>query len=330
MALPAASDVHVNQPLTNISIAYIQSADQFIATRVFPNVPVAKQSDRYFRYEKEDWFRVEAQERAPGTESAGGGWRIDNSPTYYARVYAVHKDIDDQIRANQDNPIDMDRDATLWVTTQLLLKRERVWAESYFQTGVWGTDLEGVDSTPTTGQFLRWNDPDSTPVEDVTNAAVAVAEKTGFRPNTLVLSPFVYNALRHHPAVLERIKYTQRGVVTSDILAGLFDVDRVLVPWGVVNLAAEGVVGDSDFSFVFGRSALLCYANPTPSILQPSAGYVFSWTGLLGAGEQGGRIKRFRMEHLSADRIEGEMAFDAKVVSPDLGVFFDGAVAPAA
>jgi hypothetical protein len=326
MPLPTASDVHVNAPLTNISIAYIQAADQFIAARVFPNVPVSKQSDRYFMYLKQDWFRTEARERAPGTESAGDGWRIDNTPTYYAPVYAVHKDVDDQIRANQDNPINMDRDATLWVTTQLLLKRERIWADSYFQPTVWDTDLQGVDSSPGPGQFLRWNKKGSRPFHDITNAAIGIAQKTGFRPNTLVLSPFAFNSLRHHPDVLDRIKYTQRGVVTTEIMAGLFDVARVFVPWGVINYAAEGVPGDDDFEFVFGKSALLCYANPTPSILQPSGGYIFSWTGFLGAGQEGNRIKRFRMEHLSADRVEGEMAFDARLVASDLGVFFHNAV----
>lgn len=324
MPLPTAGDVHVNRPLTNISIAYIQSQDQFIADRVFPNIPVSKQSDRYFVYEREDWFREEAQERAPGTETAGGGWRIDNTPTYYARVYGVHKDVDDQIRANADEPLDMDRDATLWITQQLLLKRERIWAASYFRTTVWGTDLVGVPGAPGVGQFTQWDQANSTPIEDVTNAAVAIAELTGFRPNVLVLSPFVFNALRNHPDVLDRIKYTQRGVVTTELLAGLFDVDRVLVPWGVVNTAPEGVQGN--FAFVFGKSALLVYANPNPGILQPSGGYIFSWTGYTGAGPAGNRIKRFRIEQIASDRVEGEIAFDAKLVAPDLGVFFSGAV----
>jgi hypothetical protein len=326
MPLPTPGDVHVNRPLTNISIAYIQDSANFIADKVFPNVPVTKQSDRYFKYLKEDWFRVEARERAPGTESAGSGWRIDNTPTYYAPVIAVHKDVDDQIRANSDEPIDMDRDATLWVTNQLLLKREKIWAENYFMPNVWDTDLEGVNAGPGAGQFLQWDQASSTPIEDVTNAAVAIAEKTGFRPNVLVLAPKVYNAIRNHPDVLDRIKYTQRGVVTTEILAGLFDVDRVLVPWGVVNTAAEGVDGDAGFEFVFGNNALLTYANPTPSILQPSGGYIFSWTGYLGAGPAGNRIKRFRIEQIASDRIEGEMAFDAKLVAPDLGVFFEDAV----
>jgi len=325
MPNPTAGDIHVNQPLTNISIAYIQSAGGFIADKVFPNVPVQKQSDRYFQYLKEDWFRVEAQERAPGTESAGGGWRIDNTPTYYCRIYAVHKDIDDPTRANADAPINLDRDATEWVTQQLLLKRETTWASQYFVTGVWGTDRQGVTSVPTGNQFVRWSDhTNSDPIADIDASIMSIASTTGYKPNTLVVSPDVFGKLKNHPKILDRVKYTQRAVITEDILAGLFGIEKFLVPWGVVNTAAEGATENTNF--IFSGKVLLVYAAPQPSLLKPSGGYTFSWVGYLGAGQQGNRIKTFRMEHLASDRIEGEMSFDVKLVAPDLGVLFYDAI----
>lgn len=322
---PTAGDVHVNQPLTNISIAYMQQSTAFIADKVFPTVPVQKQSDRYFTYPKGDWFRSEARERAPATESAGSGWSIDSTPTYYCGVDAVHKDVDDQIRANADAPINFDRDATEWVTQQLMIRREKKWVFNYFKTGVWGTDLTGVAAAPGAGQFLRWDDANSTPVEDITGAAITMSQTTGFKPNTLVLNPFVYNALKNNADIIDRIKYTQRGVVTSDILATLFDVDRVLISNAVENTGPQG--GTDVINFVAStKGALLVYANPRPSILTPSAGYTFGWTGYFGAGGNGQRIKRFRMEELSADRVEGELAVDQKLVASDLGVFFTTAV----
>lgn len=322
---PTRGDVHVNRPLTNISIAYIQNADNFIAEKVFPNIPVQKQSDRYFKYERADWFRDDAEKRAPGTESAGGGFRIDNTPSYFADVWALHKDVDDQIRANADAPINMDRDATEYVTQQLMLRREKQWAADYFITGIWTTQKQGVAAAPGANQFLQWDDASSTPVEDITTTAIDIAKLTGFKPNTLVLSPYVFNTLKNNADILDRIKYTQRGTVTTDILASLFEVDRVLVAMATSNKAAEGAVDNYDF-VVSDKAALLCYSNPSPSILTPSAGYTFSWTGYLGAGTSGNRIKRFRMEELSSDRIEGEMSFDLKLIAADLGAFFYDAI----
>ena len=65
MAQPTPSDVHVDAILTNISVAYIQDQNYFIANKVFPSIPVEKQSDKYFKYTKGDWFRDEAAVRAP-------------------------------------------------------------------------------------------------------------------------------------------------------------------------------------------------------------------------------------------------------------------------
>ncbi|NBO09074.1 MAG: hypothetical protein EBV30_06965, partial [Actinobacteria bacterium] len=68
MAQPTSGDVHVDAILTNISVAYIQEQAAYVASRIFPTVPVEKQSDKYFIYTKGDWFRDEAQLRAPATE----------------------------------------------------------------------------------------------------------------------------------------------------------------------------------------------------------------------------------------------------------------------
>ena len=149
-----------------------------------------------------------------------------------------------------------------------------------------------------------------------------MASATGMKPNTLLLSPSAFNALKNHDDILDRIRYTQKGIVTTDLLATLFEVDKVLVGWGVVNSAAKGATDDVDF--IMGKHALLCYSNPRPALKKPSAGYIFSWTGLEGAGTYGNRIVRLPMDvlGLGTERIEGEIAFDCKQVCKDLGVFF--------
>ena len=151
MPNPSAGDVHVNTPLTNISIAFMQNPAYFVADQVFPNIPVQKQSDRYFVYSRADFNRDTMRKRAPGTESAGGGWRIDSSPSYFADIWALHKDIDDAIRSNADSPLDMDRDSTLFLAGQALINREVNWASNFFTTGVWtgaGVDVTGVAASP--------------------------------------------------------------------------------------------------------------------------------------------------------------------------------------
>ena len=58
----------------------MQEAGNFVADQVFPNIPVSMQSDRYYTYDRGYFNRDEMQERAPGTESAGSGYEVDNTP----------------------------------------------------------------------------------------------------------------------------------------------------------------------------------------------------------------------------------------------------------
>lgn len=325
MPSPSQSDLHVNVPLTNVSIAYLQSSDAYIADKVFPKVPVKKQSDLYWKYSKADWRRTDVKRRAPSTESPGVGWNMDTDQ-YFAHVYAVHKDVDDQLRANADSNFNLDRDATEFITNQMLLKRDLDWNSRFFSKGVWHKDLEGGKD------FGKWSDAGSDPIGDVAQWILDFRRETGFAPNKMVLGAEVMKALKQHPDIIDRIKYTQKGIVTEDLIATLFNVDQLFTSYATV--AAGPQINDAreqekqaSYDFISNaKSILLAYAPAAPSLMTPSAGYTFTWNGYLAGNGEGIKIKRFRMEPIASDRIEAEMTYDMKVVSPDLGVFAESVV----
>ena len=332
MPNPAQSDLHVNVPLTNVSVAYLQSPTEYICNKVFPQVPVQKQSDLYWKYSKSDWRRTDVQRRAPGTESPGVGWKFDTD-SYFCHVYAVHKDIDDQVRANADGNFRLDADATKFITNQLLLKRDLDWADAYFKTGVWATDQTGVSSGPTGAQFLQWDQAGSDPIANIAQYTIDFRELTGFSPNTMVVGANVMRVLKNHPDILDRIKYTQKGVVTEDLIAGLFGVNKLLVSYATSAATPELTDASAQdaaatYSFIANsKAALLCYTTSSPSLMTPAAGYTFTWNGYAAGNSQGIRVKSFRQEHIASDRVEAEMTYDMKVIAPDMGVFLASAVA---
>lgn len=332
---PTVSDLHVNRPLTNMSVAYLQDESSFIAGQVFPVIPVQKKSDIYYIYSRADFNRDEMEERADATESSGSGYDLSTAP-YYAKVWAHHKDVSDQQRGNTDDPLDQDRDATIYVTQKALIRRERLFATQWIKAGVWGTEYNGVASGPDFGTtFLQWNDAASTPIEDVRAYKRHMREKTGFEPNKLVLGRKVYDALLDHPDLLERIKYSSSNgnpaMVSKALIAQLFEVDEVVVANAVYNAGAKGKDYASSAAlessqFIVGPHAMLIYSNPAPSIMQPSAGYILAWNGWFGATKDGYRIKRFRMENIESDRIEIQMAFAMHQVATDMGVFLNNVI----
>ncbi|MEO6204535.1 MAG: major capsid protein [Mycobacteriales bacterium] len=333
---PSPSDLHINAPLTNVSIAYIQSADSFLADKVFPKVVVKHQSDLYRRYSKSQWRRTDVKKRAPATETPGVGWTYDTDQ-YFTHVYGVHKDLDDQTRANADSVFNLDKEATEFITHQHMLKRDIDWTAKYMKPGVWATEYAGVTGAPANGtEFQQWDQAGSDPIGDVSLWLISFRRIAGFAPNVCVMGPYVMVALKQHADIIERIKYTQRGVVTEDLIATLFDIDELYVSYATV--AAGPVTGDAvtqdalaTYDFIGPATAVLfAYAPKNASTMTPSAGYTFTWSGYQGGNAEGIRIKRFRMEPIASDRIEAEQTYDMKVVSPDMGLYINDAVAPRA
>jgi hypothetical protein len=325
MPQPTQSQVHVDAILTNISVAYMQRAENFIADKVFPVVPVDKQSDKYFKYTKNDWLRDEAKVRADGTESVGSGYNI-TTDTYFADVYAIHKDVGDQTRANADAPINVDREAAEFVTHRLLLRRELQFVSDFMQPGVWGVTASGVSGSAASGEFTQWNNYTvSDPINDIEAAKQSILSQTGYEANTLVLGYDVFRVLKHHPDLVDRIKYTSSQTITEDMLARMFDIERVLVSKAIKATNAEGAA--EAYSFATSKTAMLAHVAPSPGLLTPSAGYTFQWTGVSGGLGLTIGTSSFRLDELRATRIEAELAFDNKVVGSDLGYFWKDAVA---
>ena len=318
MPQPTLASVHVDRPLTNLSIAFLQQPDKFVAQKVFPPVPVAKQSDLYFTFSRADFNRIVMAKRGLSSPSAGSGYTL-STDSYFADLWSLHHDIDDRIRANSDQPLAPDRNGTQFLTTQAKLRLEKEWNAAYFTTGVWSADV-----TPGT----LWSAAGSTPFDDILAEKETIEEATGFTPNKFVMGSQVWRVLQNHSDFTGRVTgiggRDAPARVLLQALAELLELDEVMVARAIENTAAEGAaeVGAYINSKV---DALLVYANPAPALEMPSGGYTFWWTGLIG-GAEGQRIKSFRMDELMSDRLEIDQAFDQKLVSSELGTFFDNAV----
>lgn len=321
MSNPNRSMLHVNRPLTDVSTAYIQSADNFIATKVFPTVNVQKQSDLYEVYDKGDFLRIEAKPRAPGTESAGAGFKLSQVP-YYCKVEALHKDIAEQDRVNQDDPINLDSDTTEYLTQQLLMRREQLFFSTFFKPSIWYDDF-----TPAT----LWDATGSTPFEDLELQIQKITSQTGQSPAdmTLTLSPDVWAVLKNHPEFIDRVKgmgsnmNPARGMLNA--AATILEIKQIVVGRGIYNSAPEGAAPVTGY-LATPKCGLLTYAPPSGSLKKPSAAYVFNWAGLVGAGVSGSRMKKFWIDEREADRIEAEMAFDMKLISSDAGIYLENVI----
>lgn len=307
MANPRISDVHIDRAIENVAIRYTN--DMMIAENVAPRVTVQNESDKYFKFDKGDWMRDEADnDRQPGTRAPRGGYRL-STDTYNLKEIAQASEVPDRIRDNADNPLRPFEDASEWASRMVMIRREKRAASALFANSTWGTD-KTVSS--------QWGDfVNSDPAADVAEGVDSMLSSTGQMANTLLVGQEVYSKLRQHPDGLDRYKHTQTGIMNEEMVAQWLGVDNIIVGRGINNTAAEGAT--DSMSFIWGKNALLMYTTASPSISEPSAAYIFQKGGV--------DTKRFREEAEAQDVVEVTHLVDIKVTASDCGYYFPSVVA---
>jgi hypothetical protein len=328
MPLLTPSAVHVDQPLTNLTLAYAQSQENFIADKVFPTVGVSKQSDKYYIYDRANMNRTgDVEKLAPRTEVNRIGMTLSTS-SYFADVYGLGMDFDEQTLANEDAMLDIRSAGAETLAMRLMIHREEQFASNFFVASQWGTDntLSGND---------QWSDyTNSDPIDAVTLARRTVQLGSGgFKPNTMVVGKEVRDKLINHPDVLARLNggatVTNTALVTDAKLAEIFEVENFYVMEAVKNSSVEGVAESN--AFIGGKNALLCYTPSNAGLMSPAAGLTFAWNNLEGVNNLGITVESFSDDALKrqqiAEMIQVKMSYDMKVVGADLGYLFINAVA---
>jgi len=335
MPLLTPSDVHLDKPLSNLTLAYVQSGEGFVADKIFPLVGVQHQSDKYYIYDRANMNRTgDVAKVAPRTELETIGMSISND-TYSADVYGLAMDFDEQTIANEDAALETRAAGAQTLAMRMMIHREEQFASTYFGTGVWTSEVTGSATTPGSGEFRQWDDyTNSTPIVDVQTARRTVQLVSGgFKPNTMVVGKEVRDKLINNPNILSRLNggatVTNTALVTDAKLAEIFEVERFYTMEAVKNASAEGVAESNEF--IGGKHALLCYTPSSASMMTPASGLTFAWNSIPGANNLGVTVESYSGDWLRvkqiAERIEVKMAYDMKLVGPDLGYFFLNAVA---
>jgi hypothetical protein len=328
MPLLTPSQVHIDTPLSNLTLAYAQSQTNFVADKVFPTVGVARQSDKYYIYDRANMNRTgDVKKLAPRTEVNRIGMTISNS-SYFADVYGLGMDFDEQTIANEDEVLNIRSAGAETLAMRLMIHREENFATTFFSTGVWGTEVAGAASGA--GTPVYWNDyTNSTPITDVTDARRAMQLKSGgYKPNTMVVGKVTRDELINHPDILARLNggstVNNPALITDAKLAEIFEVENFFVMEAVNNTAVEGAAESN--AFIGGKHALLCHTPSSAGLMTPAAGMTFAWNNIPGANNLGITVESFSDDALKrqqiAEHIQVKMSYDMKVVGADLGYFF--------
>lgn len=320
--------------LTNIALSYYQNASNYFAKAIFPICRVSQSSDNYYIFNKEDLLR-DGWAKKPAYGTTMPVVISEHTDTYNVEVFQMRMGIDEirqtDLMRRQGPAMARDPRAqrTKTIAEQANIHQDKAFAKAFFRSGVWANEFTGIDDVVTTGkQFIKFSNHNSDPIKMIADQKLAMHQETGRMPNKLAIGANVFNALRTHPGILERVKFggstANPASVTKNVLAQLFEIDELVVLMSIHNQARMGA--EADMQFIGDPNAmLLAYATSAPSTDEPSAGYIFTWD-MLGDGQ----ILPIRnypgAPGTDSEYVDGLMAYDMRKTADDLAVFFKDVV----
>lgn len=299
----------VDPVLSSLAIGYSNAG--YIADVLFPMARVPKESGKIPKHNKQAFklFNTERALRAASNvvKPEDRSW-IDFS--------LIEHDISvpmDYREEDESDDLDLQASNAIIAQEGIQLRREKVCADLAFNPANYAATNK--ETLATADKFTTAG---SDPFPIVARAHEQIRKSIARRANTMVLGATAFSGLRYHPKVLEKLSYAQLGIVTPQILAALFDVERVVI--GDAIWVSDDNQTTTD---VWGGSMLLTYVRPPQpnvkrSVYEPNYGYtVYKKSAEVDTyvGE-GGKVKYVR----------NTMIYAPVLVGADAGYLVSGVV----
>lgn len=253
--------------LSDVAIAYTN--DAYVAEEFLPSYSVKKQDGKHWIYNR-GRFRNTPSERATGAQSGEVELSLTTGLPYSLTDHALKMFVPDEDAENSTAPTDPYSDATEFLSDQLLVQKE-IEAKDLL------TSTANLTQNVTLTSTDRFDDyANSDPFSVFEQGKQTVHAATHREVNKVLIPVQVWNKLKYHPAFLEKIKYTQRGQITPDLLASLLEVDKVVIAKPGYNTANEGQA--DSMSYIWGKDILMAAVAPMVAPKTLTLGLNYQWS----------------------------------------------------
>jgi hypothetical protein len=333
MSFPAMTSILVRGALQNVSILYRNAS--YIADSIFPLINGLNYQTKITKYDKHPWFALgEDLYRAENTTAK----RIDmtvQTQNLDPREIAAAGVVSDELffASNQPGnlPVQPISDTILMISDKIDRFREKLVAETIYGASdkygaiTWADGASG--GTAPSGGTGKWAAADTTNtiIFDIETAKAAILSKTGILPNVLMLDYTTFQKIKANAVALggvfDRIKYTQTGIMTEQLLASLLGLDEVIIGKAVYTADKE-TKGNTVTTMKYiwdpnaSGHAFLYYRPAAAGLKQVSPGYQYR---VAYDGQTWRRMMTYREEWLHHSVYEVAEWVDIAPVSTDVG-----------
>lgn len=264
----ANQPLFIDQALTGVSNAWENDDADFIADQLFPVVEVKKTTFKVGKYGK-DGLRLPSNTLRTGESKAK---RVNLTRGFDDIGPLQEHSLSDFITKDDyemtDDPFEPESDSVENMNSIMALVDEKDLATQLTNTSIvtQNTTLSGTD---------QWSDyANSDPIADIV-AAVSTAKFLDF--NTIAMGKEVWLKLSQHPVLLDRLKWSERGVVTKEAFLSLlspYGITKLLIGNAKENTGKEGLA--DVIGTVWGKNVILAFVQPKPGRKKVNGGYKFA------------------------------------------------------
>ena len=287
------SQIRIVDPvLTEYATGYRN--EEFIAGKLFPEVYVEKEGGIIPKFSKEI-FKLSNTFRAPGADS--NLYKMDDVTTVKFVLEEHDLSVPIDRREFSETDFDLQEHAVEVGVNKIDLELEKEVADLVQNASNYAANHKKALATTTC-----WSESTGKPIEDIAAAREEIRKDTGRYPNTLILGASTYAILNDRSDILDRIKYSMKGIATPDLLGEIFNVDTVIVGKAIYDNAGTS-------TDVWGDVAILAHvARETRSYRTPNAGYILRKKGYQQVDtypSNGGKIINIRTTDIRAAHMVG-------------------------
>ena len=284
---------------------FMQSQAAFIGRQIFPMFFSGLQAANYYVFDRENLLNVPRDiQRAPSSPYKRISMQLSGD-AYACQNYGVESPIDDEEREKYANAFDADNAGVNKGVITILTNHElRVRDKIY-----------GAGNIPTSTPGTKWDQANSTPIQDVRAMKESVFSNCGLEANLCVINRSVLNTLEDHEQFLSRIKYSQLGILTVQLLQAIFGIERVVVAGGLTNAAAEGLPVNP--SSIWGDTVIVAHVENAQDLKAPNFGRTFAWSKF--TGPEGVQTFSYREDGIDSDVHRVKQHVDEKLTGPGCG-----------
>lgn len=301
-------NVSANPVLTATLNNYLVNPDGFVGRRLAPIFLTPEQSAQYYVFDRENMLSASSLKgRAPSTPFPRTKLKLSDD-TYRTIDRGLEIPVDDGVRKKYAKAFDADLAAIRKIRNDVLLNHEIRVRDKATGASVASATLL------TAAQWDNYAGASHDPVANVDAGKEAIHSASGMEANLMILPRAVFMKLKESPKILDKIKYSQRGVVTVEILQEVFGIPNIKIAGLSLNSAADGqtpVPAD-----LWSDNVVLAHVEDSPALDAPNFMRTFVWTE--ETGPDGVLVETYRQNEIKSDVHRAQQWTDEKITGLEL------------